>query len=72
MNQVILTDNNGVVIGYELDSIAHIRHGKAKDLYSKSDLAANGLLPMESLLQIVFKDGKIASFPSTWTMTFTL
>jgi len=70
MTKLTIISSNGIRIHYSLETIENIQHGKARDIYNKSDLEGNGVRPNESLIIISFKDRELATFTSDWTITF--
>lgn len=57
-------------VTYPIETIKEIEHGKYKDFYSKDDIAGNNVRPNDSVIILRFKDGTIASFGSSWVLTF--
>ena len=72
MNELIVYDaitKNGNKVTYKLDEIKFIRHG-LKEFDSYIDTTGDEYKPLNSYIQILFKDGTTATFGSNWVLLF--
>jgi hypothetical protein len=70
MTKLNLSSIDGAFVSYDLATIKNIKHGKAKDFYTKADCENNNIRVTDSIITINFNNGSTSSFGNNWVVTF--
>ena len=70
MTKLNLTSFDGLFVSYDFETIKELRHGKARDFFTKDECEDNGVKLTDSILIIKFKNGSSSFFANNWAATF--
>lgn len=67
---VLINEKRDLRVDYNLKDIDSISYGKMKDFNNVDDIINNGHKVNENAIQILFYDGRVATFGKEWHIEF--